>query len=167
MGRCPAPALGGGGGGFGKVWIAAGDVDLPGTASCRDVNECDAGGALSGPTSLWRVAGHRACKNLHFGGLDAFGSVRHGTDEPTLVHAELDRILEIQAPPEVHHVARLRRAIPQYLPGHGDRVRAIEAAATRWPNLVLIGNAYRGVSLSDTVADAIRGVARFLPEPPP
>lgn len=75
---------------------------------------------------------------------------------------EVREILAIREAPQVHHVARLRRAIPQYLPGHGDRVRAIEVATSRWPNLVLIGNAYRGVSLSDTVADAVGSVAPFL-----
>lgn len=81
---------------------------------------------------------------------------------------ELTRILGLSPgalTPEVQHVSRLRRAIPQYLPGHAARVQAIEEAVRRHPGLALVGNAYRGVSLSDTIADALAQVAPFLPEP--
>ena len=64
--------------------------------------------------------------------------------------------------PEVHRVLRLRRAIPQYLPGHAARVQAIEEAVKGHPGLVLVGNAYRGVSLSDTIADALLQVQPLL-----
>lgn len=75
---------------------------------------------------------------------------------------ELSPILGLRAPPEERWVLRLRRAIPQYLPGHAARVQAIEEAARAYPGLALIGNAYRGVSLSDTVADALLQIEPFL-----
>lgn len=79
---------------------------------------------------------------------------------------ELRDLLDLRSDPEVHHVLRLKRAIPQYLPGHAARIEAIEDACKRWPGLVLIGNAYRGVSLSDTVADALQRVAPLLTNRP-
>ena len=69
---------------------------------------------------------------------------------------ELSPLLGIEARPEQVLVQRLQRAIPQYLPGHAERVAAIEARAATWPGLELIGNAYRGVSISDAVSDALR-----------
>jgi protoporphyrinogen/coproporphyrinogen III oxidase len=75
---------------------------------------------------------------------------------------ELGQILGLKPTPEVHDVLRLRRAIPQYLPGHAARVQAIEEALRQHPGLVLVGNAYRGVSLPDTIADALSQVAPLL-----
>jgi oxygen-dependent protoporphyrinogen oxidase len=41
--------------------------------------------------------------------------------------------------------------MPQYLVGHLDRVRRIEAQLVHFPGLALAGNAYRGVGIPDCV----------------
>ena len=86
------------------------------------------------------------------------------SDEALLerVRHELEPLLGITTPPEQVLVQRHARAIPQYVRGHRACVQAIEARlAERWPGLDLIGNAYRGVSVVDVVADGIATAERL------
>lgn len=71
-----------------------------------------------------------------------------------LVCAELKDIMAIDTLPEFVRLYRHERAIPQYQVGHAARLEAIERALRRFPGLVLSGNAYRGVSLNDCIANA-------------
>lgn len=71
-------------------------------------------------------------------------------------------LLQIDSDPEFLEVYRWARGIPQYTPGHVDRVRRIEAAEERHPGLALAGNSYHGVGLNDCVVSAHRAVARVL-----
>ncbi len=79
-------------------------------------------------------------------------------DEPLLdvVRANLADIMGVTAEPEFASIYRHRRAIPQYLVGHADRLRAIDGELLNLPGLFLTGNAYRGVSLNDCVVNAGR-----------
>ena len=86
--------------------------------------------------------------------LDA-GAVR------AIVRADLATALGIAAEPIAYHDIVWRAAIPQYGVQHRATVRAIEAAATTHPHLALIGNAYRGLGVADTVRDALAVAARF------
>jgi protoporphyrinogen/coproporphyrinogen III oxidase len=70
-----------------------------------------------------------------------------------LVRADLGQALGLAGPPVYTRVVRHRQAIPQVEIGHGDRVRAAEAALP--PGLSLCGAAYHGVSLDA----ALRGGA--------
>jgi oxygen-dependent protoporphyrinogen oxidase len=70
------------------------------------------------------------------------------------VRAELRKILGIEAAPAYHLLKRWQPGIPQYHVGHLDRLRRIDAAASRHPGLVLGGNGYRGVALNDCTEQA-------------
>ncbi len=52
-------------------------------------------------------------------------------------------------------LTRWQRAIPQYTPGHGRRMRALAEAEARWPGLRFAGNYRGGVSVGDVVAGGI------------
>lgn len=62
--------------------------------------------------------------------------------------------------PVASAVVRWPRSMPQYEPGHLERVAAIEAALP--PGIFVVGNAYHGVGVADTVrgADEVAGRVR-------
>ncbi len=72
------------------------------------------------------------------------------------VRDDVEPVVGARGEPELVRVLRHPRAIPQYDLGHLDRVGAVDARLRAWPGLHLTGNAYRGVSLVDVVADATR-----------
>lgn len=80
------------------------------------------------------------------------------------VQSELKSLLGITAEPELARVYRHRRAIPQYHVGHAERLAAIETELQALPGLHLTGNAFRGVSLNDCVANAEKLASALLPE---
>ncbi len=65
---------------------------------------------------------------------------------------ELRQTVGIDAAPTCIHVARWPHAIPQYTPGHPQRVTRIEAALDSVDSFYLAGNALHGVGLSRAVA---------------
>jgi oxygen-dependent protoporphyrinogen oxidase len=72
-----------------------------------------------------------------------------------LVHGELDRMLGgIRNRPVEVRLYRHAKGIPQYVPGHPDRLRAIEEDLAAFPGLHLAGNAYRGIGVNDCVREA-------------
>jgi oxygen-dependent protoporphyrinogen oxidase len=77
---------------------------------------------------------------------------------------DLRDIMGIAAEPEFVSVYRHQRAIPQYLVGHAERLRIIDEELSRFPGLVLTGNAFRGVSLNDCVLNAMRTAESLLPQ---
>ena len=60
----------------------------------------------------------------------------------------------LRAEPEFARIYRHEKAIPQYLRGHAARLQATNEELTKFPRLVLTGNAFRGVSLNDCVLNA-------------
>jgi len=72
------------------------------------------------------------------------------------VLAELHQTMAITAKPALVHVIRWPQAIPQYHLGHLDRVTAIEARRKKHVGLYLTGNSFRGVSVNDCTAEAVR-----------
>jgi oxygen-dependent protoporphyrinogen oxidase len=74
-----------------------------------------------------------------------------GRDDDGLVRAacaDLGTQLGLRADPLAARVTRWDQAFPQYLPGHLDRVAAIERDVTAHaPGLVLAGAAFRGVGI--------------------
>jgi oxygen-dependent protoporphyrinogen oxidase len=74
---------------------------------------------------------------------------------------EVHPLLKTDSDPDFLRIFRHKRGIPQYLLGHGDLLRAIEAAEDRCPGLVFAGNSYRGVGLNDCVVSAHRAVDRL------
>ncbi len=71
-----------------------------------------------------------------------------------LVRRELATTMGVDASPDFVRIYRHEQAIPQYAVGHSARLAEIDRALQRFPNLVLTGNAYRGVAWNDCIANA-------------
>ncbi|MCL6552768.1 MAG: protoporphyrinogen oxidase [Firmicutes bacterium] len=88
-----------------------------------------------------------------------------GADDATLVDTarrDLRAVMGLDASPRLVHVVRWPRAMPQYLPGHLDRLAAIEAALAPLPRLALAGAGYRGVGVPDCIRQGQEAAARVL-----
>jgi len=72
----------------------------------------------------------------------------------SLVKDDLSDILGLAAEPDFIRIFRHKKAIPQYIMGHADRLKSIEINLQRHPGLILTGNAFKGVSLNDCVVNA-------------
>ena len=75
------------------------------------------------------------------------------------------RLLGIDAEPTFHRIHRWPRGMPQYVLGHPERMRRIDAALERHPGLALAGAAYRGVGIPDCIhsgEEAARSLAQAL-----
>jgi oxygen-dependent protoporphyrinogen oxidase len=79
-----------------------------------------------------------------------------------LVCRELAESLGLDAEPIDALVFRWRRALPQYVLGHVDRVKEIEERVSRLPGMVLAGAAYRGVGIPDCIQSGQRAAERVL-----
>ena len=71
-----------------------------------------------------------------------------------LVMGELRDMLGLNAEPDLVRIFRHEKAIPQYPPGHAERLERIEAALAAHPGLFITGNAYRGISLNDCIENS-------------
>ncbi|WP_455223280.1 protoporphyrinogen oxidase [Kaarinaea lacus] len=74
----------------------------------------------------------------------------------TMVQAELADIMGIDTDPDFIKAYRHEKSIPQYTIGHAQRLATIDQLVKQHPNLILTGNAYRGVALNDCVANAYK-----------
>lgn len=73
---------------------------------------------------------------------------------------ELQRLTPLRRPPTAVRVHRWLDALPQYLPGHLDRVARIEAAlAVDAPGLAVAGATYRGVGIPACIDSGRRAAA--------
>jgi len=86
------------------------------------------------------------------------------TDEQVqvLVQADLKRIMGITCAPEFVRIFRHKRAIPQYVVGHAQRLKSIEEALAQHPNIILTGNAYKGIGLNDCVTNARKAAQQVM-----
>jgi oxygen-dependent protoporphyrinogen oxidase len=73
--------------------------------------------------------------------------------------ADLRSIMGIDAEPDLVEIFRHKRAIPQYVPGHAQRLAALEQQLQQLPGLYITGNAFSGVGINDCV-NAANQVAR-------
>ncbi|HEY7272657.1 MAG TPA: protoporphyrinogen oxidase, partial [Actinoplanes sp.] len=81
------------------------------------------------------------------------GLQRDDTDLAVQAHAELRELLGAPLPaPEASWVQRWGGALPQYAPGHLDRIAAARAALADRPGIALAGAAYDGVGIPACVA---------------
>jgi oxygen-dependent protoporphyrinogen oxidase len=71
-----------------------------------------------------------------------------------IVEAELAALLGARAGPRSIAVTRWERAIPQYAPGHSQRMAALEAAEAALPGLYFCANYRGGISVGDCVKSA-------------
>ncbi|HEX2639461.1 MAG TPA: protoporphyrinogen oxidase [Pyrinomonadaceae bacterium] len=82
-----------------------------------------------------------------------------------LVTAQLRELLHAQGEPEMFHLKRWKRAIPQYRVGYEQVMEDCAEFETRNPGLFFCSNFYRGISMSDCVKNAFQtadAVAAFL-----
>jgi protoporphyrinogen/coproporphyrinogen III oxidase len=73
-----------------------------------------------------------------------------------IVRTDLERTMGLHLAPEMVHLFRHWRGIPQYTIGHQARLERIEAALAPHRGLFLAGNSYRGVSVNACIEDAAR-----------
>lgn len=97
-----------------------------------------------------------------FVGAAGFEDVLDAPDEDIVdaVCRHLAAALPLPARPIASAVVRWPRSMPQYEVGHLERVVAIEASLP--PGIFVVGNAYRGVGVADTVRGANDVAERVL-----
>ncbi len=78
------------------------------------------------------------------------------------VSAEIERLMGVKGPPLFHKVHRWPKSMPQYVIGHGLRIREIREMVEDRPGLNLAGNAYDGVGVPDCVALAKQTAGRIV-----
>ena len=78
------------------------------------------------------------------------------------VEADLREIMGITAAPDFVRIFRHRRAIPQYIAGHGRRLEAMAERLDALPGLFLTGNAFFGVGLNDCVNASNQAAQRVV-----
>ena len=78
--------------------------------------------------------------------------------------AELRSIMNIEAEPVFHHIARWPQSMAQYTVGHQQRVARIEEIMRAIPGLYLAGNAYHGIGIPDCVRMGQEAATRIISE---
>ena len=68
-----------------------------------------------------------------------------------LVRKELKEIVGIEAEPILTRVFRWKRAMPQYIIGHSQRMEQLDERLKDHPGLYLTGSAYKGIGIPDSV----------------
>ncbi|MGC8528658.1 MAG: protoporphyrinogen oxidase [Leptospirillia bacterium] len=81
-----------------------------------------------------------------------------------MVTKEIESMLGVEGSPSYVRIQRWGGAIPQSIPGHGARIRAIEAALPS--GLYLAGSYLSGVSVSQTFSSGIRAAEKILAQTP-
>jgi protoporphyrinogen/coproporphyrinogen III oxidase len=99
-------------------------------------------------------AGHALIRCFLGGARDP--DVLHLSDDEVLaiVNRELEQILGLSSKPEFFRVFRWPAAMPQYEVGHAARLDRIQTRLKELPGLLLAGNIYTGVGISDCIRSA-------------
>ena len=58
--------------------------------------------------------------------------------------------------PDIIHIFRHERAIPQYEISTGERLETIEKLENQYPGLILAGNIRDGIGMADRIRQAVR-----------
>jgi protoporphyrinogen/coproporphyrinogen III oxidase len=98
------------------------------------------------------VGRHREARVLH----------RDDTELVRLVLGQLTALAGIRSAPIAYRVTRWGGALPQYAPGHLERVRRIRADVARVPGLAVCGAAFDGVGVPACVRSGYAAAARVL-----
>lgn len=83
-------------------------------------------------------------------------------DVLALVRRELLEILNVQSEPAFVRLHRWPDAMAQYVVGHEERLRAIDAELEKLPGVYLAGNAYSGIGISDCIRTGRAAAERAL-----
>lgn len=81
-----------------------------------------------------------------------------------LVLSELREITGLRAEPGFVRIFRHKHAIPQYNLGHGKLLEAVEGLERTHKGIYVTGNAYRGVSFNDCIANSMELARRMSTE---
>lgn len=74
----------------------------------------------------------------------------------------LQKHLGIKEKPDAFHVHLAKDAIPQYLVGHNKMVHEIKKEISqKYPDVLLLGSSYSGVSVNDCIAEAKKCAVEF------
>jgi oxygen-dependent protoporphyrinogen oxidase len=114
-------------------------------------------------SSKWpdRAPGDLALLRCYLGSAGRDAIVTEDDDRLTsAARSDLARLMGIDATPVFAHVARWPQAMPQYLPGHLDRLDAIEAGLRSLPGVVVAGAGYRGIGIPDCIRQGAEAAAR-------
>jgi protoporphyrinogen/coproporphyrinogen III oxidase len=100
----------------------------------------------------YRVPPDKLTLRCFFGGIGDEQALSE-SDESLVAMAreELRRVLNLTAAPIYSAVARWPRSMAQYVVGHAERLKEIEARAAALPGLHLAGNAYTGIGIPDCI----------------
>ncbi len=79
-----------------------------------------------------------------------------------LIRRELREILGITAEPIDSSIFRWKRALPQYVLGHVERMREIDERLAGIPGVELAGAAYRGVGIPDCIQSGQQAATRVF-----
>lgn len=86
-------------------------------------------------------------------------------DDSTLINTvfdELRPIVSLKTEPDMVRIYRWEKAIPQYILGHGEKLKFIDEQLKLHPNLYLTGNAYRGIGMNDCIENAYKLAEEIL-----
>ncbi len=73
-----------------------------------------------------------------------------------VVFDELMSIISLKGEPDMVRIYRWEKAIPQYVMGHGDRLKFIDESLKSYHGLYLTGNSYRGIGMNDCIENAYK-----------
>ena len=79
-----------------------------------------------------------------------------------IVFDELKPLLGLKKDPDMLRVYRWEKAIPQYIPGHIDKLKIIDERVRKYPGLYLTGNAYKGIGINDCVVSGYKVVDEIM-----
>ena len=95
--------------------------------------------------------GHVMLRSMMGGATNPAAVELSDTEVKERTMAELKKIMGIGVEPDFVRIFRHKRAIPQYVVGHADRLSAIDAQLKSHTGLILTGNAFSGIGLNDCV----------------
>jgi oxygen-dependent protoporphyrinogen oxidase len=81
-----------------------------------------------------------------------------------LVLNEMKDIMEIGDQPDFAKVYTHRKGIPQYPPGHENRLQLIDEKVNKIKGLYITGNAYRGIGVNDCIENSYKLAERVVKE---
>ncbi len=96
-------------------------------------------------------AGHALFRTM-LGGAKNNNIIDLGEEElARITHAELAGVLDLKQKPVFEKVIIWDKAIPQYVRGHRQRLARIDDRLRNLGGIYLVGNAYTGIGLNDTI----------------
>jgi oxygen-dependent protoporphyrinogen oxidase len=157
--------------GLRTVPVAIVHLGLPANGVPRGFGALDADGTLHGLGTLLpgsMLAGRAPAGNTLVTSI--VGGARHperaALPDAALVAgalSDLRTLWGVRHQPDYVRVVRWREAIPQYGPGHRDRVRKARELLAGLPPIEVAGAAYDGVALPDVARSGAQAAARLAP----